>query len=339
MGERMDFTGIMDERILRHDQRPSLVRHVRRWGDLNTDAILDPACNIFSIPEIDGCIGYREEAQCAIVFGEPLCAPADKARLAEAFQSFCQEQNLTVAYIIVSEKFAQLVKLPIAFQFGSKLILDPSHDPLKNKGSKGVLVRKKVKHASNEGVSVSEYSSPRTDIEKTLEKIGVSWLQSRNGPQVYIGDLDFFADREGKRWFYAQKGERVVGILLLNELQASSGWLLNNLMLVNEAPHGTSELLITSVLKILEEEHCHRVIIGPVVGKQLENMVGLGSFSSWLTRRLFKIATTIFRLDGQTHFWDKFQPEREPSYLLFEKMNFRTIKALMRALNISFLKR
>lgn len=333
---KMNITETIEKQTVALGQRSLLVKQVRRWGDLNTDAILDSACQIFSIPTIEGFIGYKIEGECAIVFGEPLCASDDKGRLAEAFQRYCEGQNLSVTYIIVSDEFVNVAKKPIAIQFGNKLILDPSRDPLKNTGSKGVLVRKKVKRAIGEGLSVSEYRSDDPKLEKAIEKIGIAWLQSRHGAQVYIAHLSFFADKEGKRWFYAHQGEKVVGVLLLNQIQASSGWLLNNLMISKEAPNGTSELLITSVLKILEEEKCHYVEIGPVVGKQLEKLVGLGPFSIWLTRGLFKVAKRIFRLDGQTDFWEKFQPEKEPSYLLFDQINFRTIKALKSALNIRF---
>ncbi len=39
--------------------RALLVKLVRSWGGLNTDAILDPHCLFFFIPAIDGFIGYR----------------------------------------------------------------------------------------------------------------------------------------------------------------------------------------------------------------------------------------------------------------------------------------
>ncbi len=319
------------------NQRDLLVKQVRLWGDLNTDAILDPRCQTFTFPGIKGLIGYRIESNCAIVFGDPICAPADKLPLAQAFDNYCREKSLKVVYAIASAGFSDLAMqgcCNVSIQFGHKLIIDPSSNPLEKTGSKGVLLRKKVKHASNEGITVKEYIPHDPQMELAIEHIGSAWLQARRGPQVYISHLSFFNDREGKRWFYAQKDGHIVGILLLNEIQASAGWLLNNLILTANAPNGTSELLITSAFKALEAEKCSFVAIGPVTTKKLDNIVGLGTVSTWLIKAVFNLSKRVFRLDGQTLFWEKFQPENEPSYLLFKDLDFSSIKALMLAMNV-----
>lgn len=321
---------------LSESRRSLIVSKIRKWGGLNTDAILDSNCQLFSIPSIEGFIGYRIESNCAVVFGDPVCPLANQVQLAEAFRYYCEEQGLNVIYTIVSEQFTRVSANEhkrVLIQFGNKLVLDPSDDPLKRTGPKAVLVRKKVKHALNKGIVFSEYLTGDPVLERSIEEVGSSWLKSRHGPQVYIAHFNFFNDREGKRLFYAKQGERVVGFLLLNEIQASSGWLLNNLIIDADAPPGTSELLITSTLKVLEMEKSKSVIVGPVTTVQIE-IGGLGVFPSWIARRVFSAAKRVFRLDSQRVFWDKFQPLNEPSYLIFDKINLRTVKALMRAMNV-----
>src|SRR5262245_50974937 len=76
----------------RNNERLQIVEFVRRWGGLATDALLDPQCQYFRTPEIDGFIGYRIECGCAVVFGDPVCAPDDTFQLARAFHKFCQTQ-------------------------------------------------------------------------------------------------------------------------------------------------------------------------------------------------------------------------------------------------------
>ncbi len=327
-----------DIKDLEQDQRSSLVKQVRRYGDLNTDAILDSNCITFSIPEIDGFIGYRVEAGCAIVFGDPLCAQENQTQLITAFQKYCKVNGWDIVYAIVSESFANSNipkdKKRILIPFGSKLFLNPSDNPLQRSGSKAVLVRKKVKHAINDKVVINEYLTPDESLEKSMENLGIQWSQSRNGPQVYIAHHAFFKDREGKRWFYASHQDRIVGFLILNELQASSGWLLNNLIIAADAPSGTSELLITSSLKVLETEKSLNVIIGPVTATELPQIEGVNSLFSWIIQMAFKGAKRMFRLDGQRVFWEKFQPKQEPSYVIFNKINIRTVKALMKAMNV-----
>ena len=83
--------------------RNTLVNFVRKWGDVNTEGILSATCQIFIDPQIEGLIGYRIEGGNAVVFGDPVCAQADKPALATAFQHYCQARKIGVVYIIVSE--------------------------------------------------------------------------------------------------------------------------------------------------------------------------------------------------------------------------------------------
>jgi len=319
--------------------RKKLVNLVRKWGDVNTDGILDFTCRIFCDPRIEGLIGYRIESGNAVVFGDPVCAEADKPELAKAFQQFCRAQKVGVVYIITSEEFANWAAQnlgSVLIEFGEKFVLNPLNNPAERTGSKAILVRKKVKHALREGALVEEYSGDDPDIEKAIEEVATTWQKARRGPQVYLAHFTLFNDRAGKRWFYAKQGEKIVGILILNELQSHNGWLLNNVMITKDAPHGTSELLVISTLRVLEKENCQSVTIGPVPGKQLGKIRGLGIFSETITGWIYRIAKKFFHLDGHEAFWEKFQPTTYSSYLLFPEKNlsFSSIKALLKALNV-----
>lgn len=318
------------------EEREIFVKQVREWASLNTDALLDKECLYFEDPSIPGFIGYRIDSSYAIVFGDPVCASEHKHALASSFNLFCKKQGLSIVYAIVSESFVDIAKnthTSVSLQFGNKLILRPSNNQLSRTGSKGGLVRKKVKHAKNESVVIHEYLGNDSQVEKAIEQIGLAWLHKRNGPQVYIAHLSFFSDREGKRWFYAQQGDHLVGVVILNQVNADAGWLLNNLIITPDAPNGTSELLIATVFQQLEEENCDAVIVGPITAKELEKVDGLGGVASRLLRFSYKFVKRLFRLDGQGVFWEKFQSETEPSYLLFEELSLGAVRALLRTMN------
>jgi lysylphosphatidylglycerol synthetase-like protein (DUF2156 family) len=319
--------------------RKSLVTKVRKWGDVNTDGILDSTCQFFTDPDIDGLIGYRLEAGNAVVFGDPVCAAADKPKLAKAFQTYCLNHKVGVVYIIVSEEFANWAAqnlCSVLIEFGEKYLLNPLSNPINHTGSNPKLLRKKVKHARNEGAIVQEYCGIDPAIEKAIEEVAITWQKARQGPQVYLADFTLFKDRMGKRWFYAKQGEKIVGILVLNELQLQNGWLLNNVTITNEAPNGISELLVISTLQALEKENCQSVIIGPVPSKQLGKISGLGRFSETITKWTYKFAKKVFNLGGHDIFWEKFQPTIYSSFLLFPENNLSisSVRALLKALNV-----
>lgn len=322
-------------------ERQEVVNLVRKWGDLNTDGILDSSCDFFFVPEVDGLIGYRIGGGNAVVFGDPICAQADKPKLAHAFQQNCQANNLGVVYTMASRAFVEWA-IPnlsaAAIEFGEKLVLDPSNNPMNRTGSKAGLVRKKVKHALAEGFVVEEYTGNDHALEQAIEAVADQWLHARNGPQIYLAHVSLFNDRPGKRWFYAHKDGKVAGLLMLNALEAQQGWLLNNLMVTKDAPNGISELLVISTLQALEKEQCKHVVIGPIPAKSLGAISGLSAFNAQAARFVYTCARKLFKLDGQGVFWDKFQPASESSYLLFPQRNlsYSSVKDLLLAYNARF---
>lgn len=321
------------------DERQLLIQRVRRWGGSSSDAILDPVCKIFTSPTIEGLIGYRVELNCVVVFGDPICAPIDRQLLVQAFHDYYKESH-NIIYVMASEEFSKWGiehGCRALIEFGQELIMDPHADPRARQGTHASLVRRKVRHALRAGVQVKEYVGFDKKLEEAITQVGISWLQSRRGPQVYISHVRLFADRFGKRWFYAQQGDHIVGVLLLNQLQAQQGWLLNHLMITPDAQHGTPELLVVTALETLQQESCHFVTFGSSPAKQLGQVVGLSKSSAWLSRQGFKLANKLFHLHGHNMFWEKFHPESKPTYLLFHQshIGWRELLGLSRALNVS----
>lgn len=316
------------------------VKLVRRWGDVNTNGLLEDSTLAFSAPGIEGFIGYKIEASNVVVFGDPVCSLENKAPLAIAFQDYFNSKKLGVVYTIVSQDFAKWALEHLSattIEFGENFIFDPQNNPMNNHGHKAGLVRRKFKHALKEGGVVKEYAGQDSIIEQQIENAAAEWLKNRHGPQIYLCHMTLFKNRLGKRWFYAEREGHIVGILVLNRIEQKDGWLLTNVMMLNDAPHGLSELLIISVLQILEKENCRYVSVGPIPAKQLGEISGISPFRAQLTHWIFKCAKFIFHLEGHTVFWDKFQPQTESSYLVFPQKNLRysSIKALMRAYNVS----
>ena len=321
--------------------RQSLVQLVRKWGGMNTDGVLDYHCKHFTIPNVEGFIGYRHEGSNAVVFGDPICDPHNKPTLALAFQEYCKKARMGVVYAIASEEFSNwgVENLSgILIEFGQKFILNPMKNPLNNTGSKAVLVRKKIKQAFKDGAVAHEYTETNPLLEKEIEAVANAWLHGRKGPQIYLSHVQLFDDKHGKRWFYAEKDGRVVGFLVLNALQSHQGWLLNHVMIVADAPRGVSELLIITALETLEKENCEFVLVGPTAAHELGKIKGLSKIASLFPRFIYSCAMKVFKhLTGQEIFWEKFHPIVESTYLLFPKKNLTpfSIKSLFQALNVS----
>lgn len=323
------------------DQRELVLRKVRQWGHSSADAILDPATKIFTVPEIEGLIGYRTVKGCAIVYGDPVCSPSDIPALTKRFHQFCEKEGRTIVYVAVSENFARWALKHICkalVEFGQDLFLDPQKDnPRKASGSYACLVRRKVKHATNEGVVVKEYLKHDSELEKAIETVGASWLQSRQGPQIHISNVHLFTDRLGKRWFYATYKDKVIGVLVLNQLLHMEGWHLNHLMVMPAAPGGTPEMLVMTAFETIATENARYVSFGSITAAELGEIKGLGKISSAVACGAFKFANQFFGLQGRKGFWEKFQPHTAKTYLLFSRpmVGIKELRGLMCALNVS----
>ena len=268
----------MPKILQNNSSQDSIVQCVRRWGQASSDAVIDDTNEIFELPHLDGLIGYRKEGRCVIVFGDPVCSNETLSELTEAFHQTMEKDGYSIIYISVSKSFVNRAigtTCQSAIHFGEELIIDPHHDPRKRQGENASLVRRKVRHALHEGTVVKEYIDHDPQIEQEIELVGKTWLQSREGPQVYISHVHIFNNRFGKRWFYALQKGRMMGVIILNRLDVKEGWLMNHLMIRPDVSHGTPELLVVSALEILANEGCHYVTLGSVPAPRLGDMIGL----------------------------------------------------------------
>lgn len=333
----MECSAAPIESLIQSHQQ-DIAEKICQWGHSPSVTILDPVCEIFRSAHIDGIIGYRNSRGCHVVFGDPIAAPENVIAMAEAFKEFSQSQKKSIVYLTASPSFTKLMYKKNGGSFievAEELTLDPHSFP--KQGSKGRLLRKKMNHASHEGVIIKEYSFNDSHTQNEIESVGEAWLKGRHGPQIYFAHVHLFDDKMGKRWFYAEKEGRLVGVALLNRLDAENGWLLHMLMATPDAPSGTSESLVLSIMEVLTQEGCHFLSFGATPSDHLGEIKGMGRVGEWLSRYLFKSTKHLFQLDGRRNYWKKFDPQSIPSFLYCSKPSLgpKEIYGVMKAMNVS----
>lgn len=316
-----------------------LVKEIQEWGGCISELLLESSPQVFYLPHLAGCIGYYLKYKCAIVVGDPVCPSENIEPLLEAFQKDCQENKLKIIYFVASESLTERIfprYCPIKIQVGEELVYDPFHDPLLN--PKAHKLRNKVQSAKKNGLTVGEYTHPDLEIEQALSQVAKDWGENRNGPQMYLGDLQLFNFREGRRWIYIKNQERFLGVALLKKMDAQQGWLLKFHIVLQDSPRGTSELLMVSLLEILRNENCHFLTFGIVPTATLNNIEGLGTISKWIAKKYFAATNWFFHLNNRMVFWGQFQPATKPAYILFstEDLTLSELYALMGMLKIKF---
>lgn len=330
---------LMARGVSQPTERELFRKWVHAWGIPASFRLFEPGCCHFMVPEIEGVIAYQRESSVAVVFGDPICSLPNRARLALAFQKYCDSQHLAIVYVTVSQTFAQWAMengCKAWLQATEELSLNPSTLADPSAGAGGRMLRKKMNHARREGTLVLEYTGRDPSLEHAMEEVKKAWLQGRSGLQIFLTESELFDEREDRRWFYAVQGERLVGMALLHYLAARQGWLLSMLCAIPNAPAGTTELLLMTVLEVFKKENCGYLTFGTTPKREFGELRGFSSLSEWITCKSYKLARHFFPLDGRRDYWMKFHPQSEQSYFLFTKRSpkIKEIRAILRAYHV-----
>ena len=315
---------------------------VRRYGGPISHAALDPSCQLFRVPEIDGLIGFLPTYRSAVVLGDPVCAPEHKAALADAFAAHCAGLKRSVVYAAVTAAMQSYARERGygTMEFADLLIANPQCDP--EADHPGHHLRQHLNHTRRTGVTVREYlgeTSPDARLEAQAQAVCDQWLTARRGPQMYLGRPRLFDDRSGRRWFIAEQAGQVVGVLsMLRVSCVGSGSLINIVFSAPIAPPHTNELLVVAALRALRGEGADSVCLGVGPKAVLGQIDGCGRISEFLSRNFYRWTANIMHLQGKTAFWEKYRvTRREPLYLLFQSphIGLRELGALLRAFHLS----
>jgi lysylphosphatidylglycerol synthetase-like protein (DUF2156 family) len=319
-----------------------VVELVRRHGGPVSHAVLDPSRSIFRVPGIDGLIGFLPTYRCAAVLGDPICAPENKAVLADAFATHCADNNRSIIYAAATAGM-QVYARDHGYgtmEFASLLMADPQHDP--EEGHQGHHLRQHLNHTRRTGVTIYEYEgevSPDARIEAQAQVVCEHWQNNRHGPQMYLGCPRLFEDRPGRRWFLAEQAGTVIGVLsMLGVSGIDSGCLINLVFSSPTAPPHTNELMVVAALRALREEGINTICLGIGPQTELGRIDGCDGITRFLSCNFYRLAAKIMHLHGKTKFWEKFHVTRgEPLYLLFQSptIGFREVNALLRTFHFS----
>lgn len=310
----------------------SLASIVRRLGNPVSTILLHSPCHIFSIPEVDGVIGYQIITNCAVIFGDPICLPEHTVELMQAFTFYCEKHHLSIVYLLASEPFARWAirnGCQTLIQVGEELFIDPVNFKINQK------LRWKINKSIQHGVSVKEYSSSNCLLEKQLGQIIETWAKARKGPQIYLGNLHELVSVEGNRTFYATMGDTIVGLVTLTPLDRLQGWVVDLFLAVDHAPPGTTEHLMSTAFEALASEKCHFCCLGAISGIKLGEVIGLNTISKFLARLIFMFSKWYFKLYAKKIYLDKYHPNSQPTYILFsKKLTINELMAIKQALNV-----
>lgn len=323
------YSEVMNSLDIKFKKIEQLALVVNRLGNPESTILLHSSCSIFQIPQVDGIIGYHKIGNSVVVIGDPICLPQDVAELTSAFGLHCQEQNLKVIYFLVHYDFAHWAienDYLTLIQVGEELSINPTTF------QKSQKLRWKVNQAIKHGIVINEYKDFDALLEKQIKMTIDTWQKERHGPQMHLGQVDF-SNAAANRIFYAQKEDRIVGLLSISHLDSIQGCTVNSYLALLDAPVGTTEHLMCTALDSLSNENCHFLCLG--IRPKLGEVIGLNPIAKFLANLVFKAVRWIFKLDARAVYLNKYHPNAQSVFLLSRnKLTLVDLLAIKHLLNV-----
>lgn len=227
------------------DQRPRVLSLLRTHGEATTGfQVLEPG---FSYAfEDEGCVAYVDTGGAWVVAGTPIAPPRTRATLAARFVQRAHAAGRRVCFFSVDAAFAAEAGLD-ALPIGEEPEWDPRAWPTLLRSAR--RLREQLRRARAKGVTVRLVAA-REVAEGTALRVG------------FLVDLHPFEFPGEHVYAVAERHGEIVGFAAAVPIHARDGYLLEDLLRTDEAPNGTSELLVDAVFRAIAERGARHVTLG-----------------------------------------------------------------------------
>ncbi|KAI0027886.1 hypothetical protein K488DRAFT_60181 [Vararia minispora EC-137] len=209
--------------------------------------------------------GYLRSDPYIFAWGNPLLS--DSTALEQTcleFWKWCKAQKLKLVWCCVDDRMEKVLGKGSKFGWSTVTcivedVLDPQNvvELAQSQGGGPEVkdFKKNIRRAGREGVEVREIKSDGwKDEEKKEVELGiVAWKEAKAGLQLASTSFQPWVDAEHRRYWVAEKDGKIVGILILTSIGGGQ-YQIKNAASFPEAPRGTSEFLIYSTMRHLEDE-------------------------------------------------------------------------------------
>ncbi|ORY88379.1 hypothetical protein BCR35DRAFT_263490 [Leucosporidium creatinivorum] len=328
---------------------PSLLS---RFGDASSSNWLEGNYDVwrgegatYDSPKVQG---YLRHGRWVFAWGDPLCEPTKEKRkeAATEFVEWAKEEKLKVVWCCVTSEFEEVLAEGLEGVGWSTLsclkedVLYPGRVTFKSHDLKRNLRRAERADVSCAELHLKDPDYLPDDETKTAIDSGLeAWRKSRHGLGKHIASasLDPWIDTGNRRYFLARTPHEIVGVCILTPI-ADGSYHIRNAIHFPTASRGTSEALLTHVIKTMKEEGRRSLTFGASATENLvlEHNIRRGVRMRILERAYSAImARTGLAQRGQ--FRSKFETEpNERLHVSFPPHSFglRTLLALNKTLKV-----
>jgi phosphatidylglycerol lysyltransferase len=326
-------------RIKNHEEMEQARALVLRYGwNATVYQLLNPGMRYWFAADGQAVVGFVLRNGVRVVAGAPVCERELLPQVVAAFEADAAKQRQRVCYFCAAGRLEGLLQSDAAYAsvvLGAQPIWNPARwaDGL----AKHASLRAQLNRARNKGVTISAWQGGDAAGIAALHRVLDEWLASRGMPPLHFlaeaQTLDNILDR---RLWVATMGEQIVGFLVASPVPLRNGWLIEQTIRGQEAPNGTTELLIDSAVRALAEEGAEYLTLGLVPLSQ-QAPLNLEDNPFWMRLMLSWVRAhgrRFYNFDGLDRFKAKFMPhDWEPIWAISRETQFspRTLYAITSA--------
>ena len=257
----------------------------------------------------DAFVAYRDTGRAWVAAGEPVAREEDVARVAQSFVEEARRRGRRASFFGVSLELVVRAELPGTL-VGQEPVWDAGawDDVLRGARS----LREQLRRARKKGVTtrVLDASEVRrgTPLRARLDSLCTHWLEGRRmAPMAFLVQIDPFARPDERIFVIAERGGDPVALLVAVPVYAGNGWLVEHVFREPDAPNGTTELLVDTLVREARGRGDRWVSLG------LAPLSGEVSRPLRLARRLGR---PFYNFEGLRAFKARLRPARwEPRYV------------------------
>ncbi|KIW77058.1 aspartate-tRNA(Asn) ligase [Fonsecaea pedrosoi CBS 271.37] len=293
---------------------------VANYGDATNTSWMDERYQIWRDDKTGAAIAYVPTHDRAIIAGNPLCETSQLEDVIAAFLKWLRrETRLRPLFILVDKEIEEV----LGAKMGWKSFTNVAEQRVNLANNEHMTINsdvdRKIRHASKEGVKVTEYGSEvPEDVRREVEKRIKEWQDNREGAQVHLSVITPFKDASHRQYFIAVDDRgKIHSLVVLAQLAPRWGVQVKWALDFPGATNGAIELTVQAALKAAAKAGYKTCTFGAGATAKLSSEHNVGSVKAATLDSLYQTLAAKFNLDKKTGFRTKFNTLEDPLYLCY----------------------
>jgi phosphatidylglycerol lysyltransferase len=273
-------------------------------------------------------VGYVRRGDVLLAAGAPVCEEAVLGAVCREFELFATELGCKVCYVCAEDRLRRVFAGSAnhtSVAIGAQPVWDPRQWPRITQTR--ASLRAQLSRSRNKGVGVEMIPTDEAASHPELRRVLHNWLDSRGLPPFhFLVEPDVLSGIPADRVVLAaMKNNKPVAYLVASPIEARKGYQVELLARSNEAPNGTTEMLIDAAMLRFADEDRSFVTLGLVaLARAADDEIQRNPL--WL-RSLMRFARAhanrFYRFQGLEQFRRKMAPRAwEPVFAISNERRF-----------------